>query len=181
MAVLLLIFSSCSRKPSAVSNANNTEFNTRFKNQQHILPIRNLLHVTDNAPAAQESIDFYFYKRKSLAAKYQENADYFDFVSKNDFHDKMRGITIESLPKENYEYIKLSRTDSRKELNKLSQVEIDYIFFIKQAVIAKTHQEYHGDPIIHPYTYKSQKRTDRHIVMGDEYHKWNSVCDVGVC
>ncbi len=145
----------------------------------HILPLRNVLHTDETKSITQRSNQYYLQKKAILAEDYQVNADYFNFLDKNDYHSKINSVTIESLPKENYEYIKLAKNkNSANELNKLSQVEIEYIFYLKMAVTAKLNQEFHGDPIIHPFVYKKTHRSDRHIVMGDEYSKWQSAGDI---
>ena len=171
---------SCSKKPSYTSNANNTEFNTKYKNQSRTIPLQNLNYLDDKNPLTKRGYEYYLQKITILEEKYQENAEYFDFLSKNDF-SKMKNITVETLPREGYEYIKLARNGLSSELNKLNKVEIEYIMFIKQASIAKANVEYYGDPIIHPFVYQEPSRSDRHIVMGDEYPKWNSACSAGLC
>lgn len=178
--VLVILAVSCSKKPSYTSNANNTEFNTKYKNQARTIPLQNLNYLDDKNQFTQNGYQYYSQKITNLEEKYQENVQYFDFLSKNDF-SKMKNITVETLPKENYQYIKLARNGLSSELNKLSKMEIEYILFIKQAVIAKATVEYHGDAIIYPFVYQEPKRYDRHIVMGDEYPKWDSVCSAGFC
>ena len=178
--VLVILAVSCSKKPSYTSNANNTEFNTKYKHQARTIPLQNLNYLDDKIPFTQSGYQYYSQKITKLEEKYQENVQYFDFLSKNDF-SKMKNITVETLPRENYEYIKLARNGLSSELNKLNKVEIEYVMFIKQAVIAKATVEYHGDAIIYPFVYQEPKRYDRHIVMGDEYPKWDSVCSAGFC
>jgi hypothetical protein len=177
---LVILAVSCSKKPSYTSNANNTEFNTKYKGQFRTIPLQNLNYLDDKRQFVQNGYQYYSQKITNLEEKYQENAAYFDFLSKNDF-SRMKNITVETLPKENYEYIKLARNGLSSELNKLNQVEIQYIMFIKQASIAKLTTEYHGDPIMHPFIYQEPRRADRHIVMGDEYPRWDSVCGSGLC
>ena len=178
--VLVILAASCSKKPSYTSNANNTEFNQKYKNQSRTIPLQNLNYLDDKSPFTQSGYQYYSQKITNFEEKYQENAEYFDFLSKNDF-SRMKNITVETLPRDNYEYIKLARNGLSNELNKLNKVEIEYILFIKQATVAKASVEYHGDPIVHPFTYQEAKRSDRHIVMGDEYPRWDSACGAGIC
>ena len=177
---MVILVVGCSHKPSYTSNANNTEFNAKYKWQVRTIPLRNINHLDDKNPLTQRGYQYYAQKVDEFDAKYLENVRYFDFLSKNDF-SKMRNITVETLPRDNYEYIKLARNGRASELNKLNRVEVEYVMFIKQATIAQNVKEYHGDPIMHPFTYSTPPRTDRHIVMGDEYGKWDSACDVGAC
>ena len=171
-----MLIASCSNKTSNISNANNTEFNLKYKNSTHIMPLYNLCHVDIEKNNTQTSDAHYQQKKSEMAQKYQSNQNYFNFLNKNDFHSKFKGITIESMPKENYHYIELAKNkNTASELNKLNQMEIEYVFFLRQQMLAKERRDFHGDAITHPLTYEAEKRTDTQIVMGDEYQKWNSV------
>ncbi len=96
---------------------------------------------------------------------------------------KIKNITVETMPQENRQYITANaEKNSVREINKISHLEIEYVMFINAALMEEHKNQQFGDPIMHPLVYEKIHRTDRHIVMGDEYHQWHSWCEVnGVC
>ncbi len=178
---MLLLQEGCSKKNNS-SVANNAEFNKKYKNQEKISPIGNIVARRQNEDLLEKNYRYYAQKHDKEQDKYRKNREYMDFLAKNDVN-VIKDIEVETMPKENHRYIKQTKeTNSLRELNRLAYTEIEYVMFINQALLEKQKYQENGDPIIHPYVYDKIPRNDRHIVMGDEYHKWNSWCEVnGVC
>jgi hypothetical protein len=178
---LLLLQESCSKKNNS-SVANNIEFNKKYKSQEKISPIGNIVSRRQNEALLEKNYRYYLQKHSKEQGQYHKNREYMEFLAKNDVHT-IKNIEVETIPKENYKYIKQTKdTNSLRELNRVAYTEIEYVMFINQALFEKQQYQENGDPIIYPYVYDRIPRNDRHIVMGDEYHKWNSWCEVnGVC
>ncbi len=179
--LIIILLGSCSKNNNSAS-ANNLLFNQHFKHHGKILPTYNIFAVKQRGIIAQTNYKHYVVEYNKRKQTYEDNNNYLRFLAKNDIK-KIKNIQVETLPKKNLKYIEeLRKRNSNNELNKIAYLEMEYIMFMRNAIVEKANRMQHGEPIRQPYVYDKTPRTDRHIVMGNEYHKWHSWCEVeSVC
>lgn len=142
----------------------------------------NVISKMQESDLLEKNYQYYAMQYEKERQAYEQNRMYMKFLQKNDVK-KIKNITVETMPQENKPYLARNEENSSlREINKMAYLEIEYVMFINNAIAQEQREEKLGDPIVHPYVYEKTPRNDRHIVMGDEYHRWHSWCEVnGSC
>lgn len=168
----------CGGKKNSSSIADNTQFNTKYKTQERVSPIANIVARRQDASLLEKNYAYYNRLHEKEVERFRENRDYIRFVTQHNIK-KIKNVTVETLPLDNAHYIELqAEKDAVVELNKMPQHEIEYVMFINEALIEKHERELAGDPIEHPFVYEKSIGNGRQVVMGDEYRHFSSWCEV---
>ncbi len=88
-AIMVLVLSctlciACSKKKNNSSIANNTAFNRRYKNQDRISPMGNIMSKMQNDNLLAKNHQHYVMKYDVEKSKYEKNRNYMQFLMKND-------------------------------------------------------------------------------------------------
>lgn len=180
--IVITLLCSCVQKRNNLSTiADNTQFNKSYKNQEKVSPLNNIVAKKQSDDLIAKNYAHYNNKYQKELERYYKNKDYFKFLAKHDIQ-KIKNVEVESAPKDNMHYILEQETkNSVREINKIAMMEIEYIIFINKAIEEKERKKMQGDAIMYPFVY-DKVPTNKHIVMGDEYHKFRGSCEVnGIC
>lgn len=173
---IAMLLASCNQKK--VITASNEHYNKLYKNQSHISPIKNVLAERQDAELLKKNYQHYAQGYIREKTRYEENQRYLLFLAKNSGINRVKNLSVESVPSSNKEYlIYVAERSNYRDINKKTYLEIEYNMFLNDAKLARHFRNRNGDPIIHPYIYAEVENDKKRIIIGDEYYSWSSICE----